>query len=196
MMSDMDPKKGKAIIENLLLVADRPLTFDNLIEVFKGEFDKNTLEGIMEGLISDYIERDIQIIEIAKGYQLCTRYEYSEWVKRFHKIDKGSVLSKASLDALSIIAYKQPITKAEIEDIRGVDTSGVLKALLERNLIRILGRKKVIGRPIMYGTSRRFMEYFGLKSLSDLPTIEEVTEEGVTEEALMPTTVETNRDEN
>ena len=182
-MSDMDLKKGKAIIENLLLITDRPLTLDKLMEVFSGEFDKTSLKTIMEELISDYMERNIQIVEIAKGYQLCTRYEYSEWVKRFHKIDRGSMLSKAALDVLSIIAYKQPITKAEIEDIRGVGTSGVLKTLLERNLIRILGKKKVIGRPMLYGTSRKFMEYFGLKSLSDLPTIEEFTEEDISDKS-------------
>ncbi len=179
----MGLKKGKAIIENLLLITDRPLTLDKLMEVFSGEFDKTSLKTIMEELISDYMERNIQIVEIAKGYQLCTRYEYSEWVKRFHKIDRGSMLSKAALDVLSIIAYKQPITKAEIEDIRGVGTSGVLKTLLERNLIRILGKKKVIGRPMLYGTSRKFMEYFGLKSLSDLPTIEEFTEEDISDKS-------------
>ncbi len=177
----MDIKKGKAIVENLLLITDRPLNLDRLTEVFREEFDKAALKRIMEELISDYMERNIRVVEIAGGYQLCTRYEYSEWVKRFHKIDRGSMLSKAALDVLSIIAYKQPITKAEIEDIRGVDTSGVLKTLLERSLIRILGRKKVIGRPMMYGTSRKFMEYFGLKSLSDLPTIEEFTEEDISD---------------
>ncbi|MFV1950494.1 MAG: SMC-Scp complex subunit ScpB [Nitrospinota bacterium] len=177
----MDIKKGKAIVENLLLITDRPLNLDRLTEVFREEFDKAALRRIMEELISDYMERNIRVVEIAGGYQLCTRYEYSEWVKRFHKIDRGSMLSKAALDVLSIIAYKQPITKAEIEDIRGVDTSGVLKTLLERSLVRILGRKKVIGRPMMYGTSRKFMEYFGLKSLSDLPTIEEFTEEDISD---------------
>jgi len=127
----------------------------------------------MDELKTDYNARGIQLVEIAEGYQLCTREEYAEWIKKFYKIDKGSKLSQASLETLSIIAYKQPITRVELEEIRGVDSGGVVRTLLEKNLIKNMGRKKVPGRPMMYGTTRKFLEYFGLKSLSDLPTLEE-----------------------
>jgi segregation and condensation protein B len=175
----MDTNMAKAIIENILFIADRPLTPDKISEVFNGGMDKPAIKGILEELKTEYQGRGIQLLEIAEGYQLCTRTEYSEWIKRFYTIDKGSKLSQASLEALSIIAYKQPITRAEIEEIRGVDSGGVVKTLLEKNLARNMGRKKVPGRPMMYGTTRKFLEYFGLKSLADLPTLAELKEEGI-----------------
>ncbi|MBI3599129.1 MAG: SMC-Scp complex subunit ScpB [Nitrospinae bacterium] len=173
----MDMNTAKAIIENILFIADRPLTPDKIGEVFNGGMDKPTIKGILEDLKTEYQGRGIQLLEIAEGYQLCTRTEYSEWVKRFYTIDKGSKLSQASLETLSIIAYKQPITRVEIEEIRGVDSGGVVKTLLEKSLARNMGRKKVPGRPMMYGTTRKFLEYFGLKSLADLPTLTELKED-------------------
>ena len=169
----MDLNTARPIIENILFIADSPITLEKIGEVFNGEMNKGEIKKIMDELKTDYNARGIQLMEIAEGYQLCTREEYAEWIKKFYKIDKGSKLSQASLETLSIIAYKQPITRIELEEIRGVDSGGVVRTLLEKNLIKNMGRKKVPGRPMMYGTTRKFLEYFGLKSLSDLPTLEE-----------------------
>jgi segregation and condensation protein B len=127
-------------------------------------------------LIENYNSRNLQIVQVAEGYQLCTRHDYSDWVRKFLKFDKTTKLSQPSLDTLAIIAYKQPLTKAEVEEIRGVDSSGVVKTLLEKKVISPGGRKKVPGRPIMYRTTRKFLEYFGLRDLSDLPTLEDFKE--------------------
>ena len=110
---------------------------------------------------------------MAEGFRLCTRAEFSPWVKRFLKTAKKTKLSQAALETLAILAYKQPMTKAEIEEVRRVDCGGVLHTLLERGLIRILGRRDVVGRPIVYGTTPLFLEHFGFKSLSDMPKPEE-----------------------
>lgn len=173
----MDINTARSIIENILFIADSPITPEKIGEVFNGEMNKAEIKGILDELKADYNGRGVQLVEIAEGYQLCTRPEYAEWIKKFYKIDKGSKLSHASLETLSIIAYKQPITRIEMEEIRGVDSGGVVKTLSEKNLIKNMGRKKVPGRPMMYGTTRKFLEYFGLKSLTDLPTLEELKED-------------------
>ena len=125
----------------------------------------------------EYQSRNLQILEVADGYQLCTRHEFNDWIRKFLKLDRSSRLSQPSLDTLSIIAYKQPLTRQEVDEIRGVDSSGVIKTLLEKKVIGPAGRKKVPGRPIMYRTTQKFLEYFGLKDLSDLPTLEDLKEE-------------------
>lgn len=173
----MDINTARSIIENILFIADSPINMEKIGEVFNGEMNKAEIKGILDELKADYNGRGVQLVEIAEGYQLCTRPEYAEWIKKFYKIDKGSKLSHASLETLSIIAYKQPITRIEMEEIRGVDSGGVVKTLSEKNLIKNMGRKKVPGRPMMYGTTRKFLEYFGLKSLTDLPTLEELKED-------------------
>ncbi len=173
----MDLNTARSIIENILFIADSPINMEKIGEVFNGDVNKAEIKGILDELKADYNGRGVQLVEIAEGYQLCTRPEYAEWIKKFYKIDKGSKLSHASLETLSIIAYKQPITRIEMEEIRGVDSGGVVKTLSEKNLIKNMGRKKVPGRPMMYGTTRKFLEYFGLKSLTDLPTLEELKED-------------------
>jgi len=173
----MELNTARSIIENILFIADSPITPEKIGEVFNGEMNKAEIKGILDELKADYNGHGVQLVEIAEGYQLCTRPEYAEWIKKFYKIDKGSKLSHASLETLSIIAYKQPITRIEMEEIRGVDSGGVVKTLSEKNLIKNMGRKKVPGRPMMYGTTRKFLEYFGLKSLTDLPTLEELKED-------------------
>ncbi|MDP6484878.1 MAG: SMC-Scp complex subunit ScpB, partial [Nitrospinota bacterium] len=120
-------------------------------------------------LAEEYRERPLQIVEVAEGYRMCTRPDFSFWVRRFLKASRKSRLSQASLESLAIIAYKQPLTRAEIEQVRRVDCSGVLNTLLERNLIRILGRRDVVGRPIVYGTTPYFLEHFGFRNLADMP---------------------------
>ncbi|OGW18109.1 MAG: SMC-Scp complex subunit ScpB, partial [Nitrospinae bacterium RIFCSPLOWO2_12_FULL_47_7] len=127
-------------------------------------------------LQKDYEARNLQILEVAEGFQLCTRTEFGEWIKTYLKLDKTSKLSQPALDTLSIIAYKQPLTRAEVDEIRGVDSAGVVKTLLEKKVICPSGRKKVPGRPVMYSTTRKFLEYFGLKDLGDLPTLEDFKE--------------------
>src|SRR4029079_2366144 len=130
--------------------------------------------------------RGIHLVKLAGGYRLVTKAEYAPWLKRLDKAKAAQKLSRSALEALAIIAYKQPLVRAEIEDIRGVETSGVLRTLLERKLVRIVGRKEVPGRPIMYGTTKFFLEHFGLQDLSQLPPLREFKELGDSEKALLP----------
>ena len=172
----MEREEIKAIIENILLAADQPVSETQFKNLFGDEVEKVSFKSVLEELIDEYNSRNLQILQVAEGYQLCTRHDYSNWVRKFLKFDKTRKLSQPSLDTLSIIAYKQPLTKAEVEEIRGVDSSGVVRTLLEKKIISPGGRKKIPGRPIMYRTTRKFLEYFGLKDLSDLPTLEDFKE--------------------
>ena len=172
----MESEEIKAIIENILLAVDQPVNETQFKNLLGSSIDKVILKPVLEELIEDYNSRNLQIVQVAEGYQLCTRHDYSDWVRKFLKFDKTTKLSQPSLDTLAIIAYKQPLTKAEVEEIRGVDSSGVVKTLLEKKVISPGGRKKVPGRPIMYRTTRKFLEYFGLRDLSDLPTLEDFKE--------------------
>ncbi|MCH2389207.1 MAG: SMC-Scp complex subunit ScpB [Nitrospinales bacterium] len=172
----MEREEINAIIENILLAADQPVSEAQFKNLFGDEVEKVSFKSVLEELIDEYNSRNLQILQVAEGYQLCTRHDYSNWVRKFLKFDKTRKLSQPSLDTLSIIAYKQPLTKAEVEEIRGVDSSGVVRTLLEKKIISPGGRKKVPGRPIMYRTTRKFLEYFGLKDLSDLPTLEDFKE--------------------
>ena len=172
----MEREKIKAIIENLLLVSDQPVTLNRLVDVINIANGREEIKTAIRELMEDYSERNLQIQEVAEGYQLCTRADYADWIKKFYKMDRGAKLSPAGLDTLSIIAYKQPITRAEIEDIRGVDSGGVIKTLFEKKLLRPMGRKQVVGRPMMYGTSNKFLEYFGLRHISELPTLKEFSD--------------------
>ena len=173
----MERDELKSIVENVLLAADQPVNAAELEKIFLNTAEKNDLQVILEELKEEYQSRNLQILEVADGYQLCTRHEFNEWIRKFLKLDRSSRLSQPSLDTLSIIAYKQPLTRQEVDDIRGVDSSGVVKTLLEKKVIGPAGRKKVPGRPIMYRTTQKFLEYFGLKDLSDLPTLEDLKEE-------------------
>ena len=175
--TSMERDELKSIVENVLLAADQPVNAAELEKIFLNTAEKNDLQVILEELKEEYQSRNLQILEVADGYQLCTRHEFNEWIRKFLKLDRSSRLSQPSLDTLSIIAYKQPLTRQEVDDIRGVDSSGVVKTLLEKKVIGPAGRKKVPGRPIMYRTTQKFLEYFGLKDLSDLPTLEDLKEE-------------------
>jgi segregation and condensation protein B len=176
----------KGVIESLLLVNDKPLVLDQIKEVLEG-INAETIKSLIQELKVDYENRKsgISIAEIAGGYQMCTAEEYAPYLKKFYKIRHREKLSTPSLETLAIIAYKQPLTRLEIEAIRGVNVDGVIKTLLDKGLIRIAGRKDVVGRPFVYGTTRQFLEYFGLKSLDELPKIEEFTK-------LTPATEEAN----
>ena len=169
----MESEEVNAIIENVLLAADQPVSEAQFKNFFGEEVEKVSLKSVLDELIDEYGLRNLQILQVAEGYQLCTRHDYSDWVRKFLKFDKTTKLSQPSLDTLAIIAYKQPLTKAEVEEIRGVDSSGVVRTLLEKKVISPGGRKKVPGRPIMYRTTRKFLEYFGSVSYTHLtlPTI-------------------------
>jgi len=177
------------------LAADQPINATELSKIFLDGTDKDQLQPILDELREEYNSRNLQIMEVADGYQLCTRHEYNDWIRKYLKLDRSSRLSQPSLDTLSIIAYKQPLTRQEVDDIRGVDSSGVLKTLLEKKVIGPAGRKKVPGRPIMYRTTQKFLEYFGLKDLSDLPTLEDLREEMEGEDPPLQTQIEFSNSE-
>jgi segregation and condensation protein B len=183
----VDERELEAILETLLFVSHEPVTLDRLTAVLGG-VDKSDVRQALENLKSTYEkrERGLQISEVAGGFQLSTRPEYAPWIKMLGKTKASAKLSRSALESLAIIAYKQPIVRAEIEAIRGVETSGVLRTLLERKLVRIVGRKDVPGRPIMYGTTKFFLQHFGLRDLAELPPLREFKELGESEQAMLP----------
>ena len=186
----MESEELKSIVENVLLAADQPINADELCKIFLDGTDKSQLQSILDELKQEYSSRNLQVTEVADGYQLCTRHEYNDYIRKFLKLDRSTRLSQPSLDTLSIIAYKQPLTRQEVDEIRGVDSSGVIKTLLEKKVIGPAGRKKVPGRPIMYRTTQKFLEYFGLKDLNDLPTLEDLREVLEGEEVPLQTQIE------
>ncbi|MFH2044296.1 MAG: SMC-Scp complex subunit ScpB [Pseudomonadota bacterium] len=163
----------KNILEALLFVADAPISIERIKSVIPA--DLKIIKDMLSRLISEYEERDgaIFLMEVAGGYQIRTKPEYAEWVKKFVQPNPLR-MSKAALETLTIIAYKQPIIRSEVEYIRGVDSGGILRTLLELKLIRVLGRKDIPGRPLIYSTTKRFLEIFGLKNLRELPTPDEI----------------------
>ena len=168
----------KHIIESLLFVADEPLTVDRIKKVITQAENKD-IRDALAALTAEYDERPgaFFLDEVAGGYQIRTRPEYNEWIKMYVQ-PRPLRLSKAALETLVIIAYKQPIIRSDIEHLRGVDCGGVLHVLLERKLIRVLGRREIAGRPLIYATTKRFLEVFDLKDLKDLPTPKEIEELG------------------
>lgn len=164
----------KRVLEALLFSADQPVALAKLAQLSPKEVEPSSLKELLEELALEYEGRAIELRQVAGGWQFCTRPEYGDWVRRFLQAEARQRLSRAALETLAIIVYRQPITKTEIEDLRGVDSSGVLKTLLERRLIKSLGRKQVVGRPILYGSSREFLQYFGLRDLTDLPRPEDL----------------------
>ena len=164
----------KSIIECLIFTSEIPITVDKIRNVVE-DISKKEIKELIEELMEEYQNQDrgIFIREVAHGYQFCTKSEYSLWVQKFRKT-KPYHLSQAVLETLAIITYKQPVTKAEVEAIRGVDCSGVVKSLMDKKLVTILGKKDVIGRPFLYGTTPKFLEVFGLDKLANLPTIEAI----------------------
>ncbi|MBH0187502.1 MAG: SMC-Scp complex subunit ScpB [Nitrospira sp.] len=177
----------KAILESLLFVSPEPLSAVRLVAVL-GDVTKAEVERTLRSLGEDLEQegRGIRLVEVAGGYRLVTKQEYASWIKRLDKAKSTTKLSRSALESLAIIAYKQPLVRSEIEEIRGVETSGVVRTLLERKLVRIVGRKEVPGRPIMYGTTKFFLEHFGLNDLSQLPPLREFKELGEAEQALLP----------
>jgi segregation and condensation protein B len=174
----------KRIIESLLFVHQHPLTVDNIVKIFGDQAGKKVIKEALGELVAEYqgMDRSFHLAEVDEGYQFRTKAAYAPWIRNLRKV-KPAKLSQSALETLAIVVYRQPIVRAEIEHIRGVDSGWVLNSLLEKGLIKILGRKEVAGRPLVYGSSRRFLEVFGLRDLSGLPTLQELdalrAEEGV-----------------
>ncbi len=172
----MEGNNLKPALEALIFASDKPVTIEQLKKVL-GIPDAPVLRKAIDDLRSEYEAqgRGLRIIEIAGGFQMIASTEFSSFLKKLFKNRLSEKLSKPALESLAIIAYKQPLTKSEIESLRNVNVDGVMKSLLEKDLIRICGRKKIPGRPFVFGTTRIFLEHFGLKSLDDLPKMDDFT---------------------
>ena len=170
----MEPDQLKPVLEALLFAAEAPVPASLLAEAAESDLEQVT-EGLL-ALAADYDAggRGVRLTQMAGGWQFLTREEYASYLGRFLRGKKKMRLSRPALETLAIIAYKQPVTKAEVDAIRGVDSSGVLNTLLERELVTIRGRSKVVGRPLLYGTTGEFLSYFGLNDLNELPRVEEL----------------------
>ena len=170
-MSDL-----KSIIEALIYASPEPVTLKALGKLLETE-PQDDIDAAIVGLKADY-ERPggLQLVEVAGGFQIVTKPEFHEWVRRLFHERTTQKLSVAALETLAVIAYRQPVTVPEIGDIRGVNASGVISTLVDRKLIKIVGRKAVVGRPFMYGTTRDFLERFGLNDITDLPKVEDMSE--------------------
>lgn len=173
-------KKGKGfdgnlkeLVEALIFAADHPLSVDKLSAVIESA-ERDDIKKALEELMADYSEgRGITLAEVGGGFQLRTSPEHAPWIKRFFKVGLQRI-SKQAMEAMAIVAYKQPVTRGELEEIRGVDSGGVLKTLLDKRLAKIVGKKDVPGRPVVYGTTKEFLEVFDLKGLMDLPTLKDI----------------------
>jgi segregation and condensation protein B len=163
-----------AIIECIIFTAESALSQERLCELLP-EFERDDIKAALRELIESYEERisGLQLVEVAGGWQFRTRPDFQQYVTR-HIKTKSTKFSQSALETLAIVAYRQPITRNEVEHLRGVDCGGVLKSLLEKRLIKILGKKDIPGRPLIYGTSKEFLEIFGLKDLKSLPTLKEI----------------------
>lgn len=163
----------RAIVEALIFASTRPITVIEIASIL--EIDLELAKKLVQELQKVYESevRGIQIIEVAGGYQMATRPEYGPYVEKLERPGRGTPLSRAALETLAVVAYRQPVTRSEIEDIRGVNVEGALSTLIERGLVREVGRKQAPGRPILYGTTSKFLQYFGINSLEDLPPLPE-----------------------
>jgi segregation and condensation protein B len=173
----MDDTQNKSVLEALLFLSGEPVTLSAIREVI--DLPEPEIKRLMDELVIQYRERNggLFVAEIANGYQMVTNPGYSEWVIKFRSTQLSSKLSMPALETLSIIAYKQPLIKAEIEQLRGVNSDSAVKTLIEKRLIKVIGRKEAPGRPFLYGTTKDFLQYFGLKDLTELPTLKDLVRE-------------------
>jgi segregation and condensation protein B len=166
----------KSIVEALIFASPDPLTVKTLTKLLDTD-PREDIVAAIEALKEDYQRQGgLTLVEVAGGYQIVTRAELHEWVRRLFHERTTQKLSVASLETLAVIAYKQPVTAPEVSEIRGVSAVGVLGTLIERRLVKVVGRKQVVGRPFLYGTTREFLERFGLNDLADLPKVEDMSE--------------------
>jgi segregation and condensation protein B len=166
----------KQIVESILFVTDSPLSLERLHALLE-EFQRDDIRAALAEITAD-CDRDkraIELVQVAGGYQLRSRASYADYIRRLKKI-KPVRFSPSALETLAIIAYRQPVTRSEIEYLRGVDSGGVLKSLLDKKLVKIIGKKDIPGKPLIYGTTKEFMETFNLKDLASLPTLREIEE--------------------
>ncbi|MDD5115741.1 MAG: SMC-Scp complex subunit ScpB [Candidatus Omnitrophica bacterium] len=170
----MEGNNLKSAVEALIFASEKPATIEQIKKVLNIQ-DSSGLRRVIDELKSEYETqgRGLRIIEIAGGFQMVASTDFAPFLKKLFKYRLNDKLSKPALESLAIIAYKQPLTKSEIESLRNVNVDGVMKSLVDKNLIRICGRKKVPGRPFVFGTTRQFLEHFGLKSLDDLPKMDD-----------------------
>jgi len=175
-MSTSLPEYLKSAVEAILFISEKPVTLEQLKEVVE-DAGAAELKSVLAELMREYEDnrRGMTIVEIAGGYQMLSSAYYAEYIRNFFKVRVKEKLSRPALETLAIVSYKQPVSRADIELIRGVNSDGVVVHLLSKGLIKIVGRKDVPGRPYLYGTTKLFLEYFGLKALDDLPRLEEVS---------------------
>jgi segregation and condensation protein B len=175
--SVLPPAQVRAVLEALVFASPQPITPKEIARVLQG-VPREDWQRELDAMRADYArdERGLQVVEVAGGYQITTRPEYNDWVRELLDPRTPTRLSIQALETLAVIAYKQPVTLPEIIELRGVKSGGVVKTLLEKRLIRIMGRKEVVGRPILYGTAKQFLLHFGLRDLDELPKIEEFAE--------------------
>jgi segregation and condensation protein B len=165
----------KAVVEGLLLAAEGPVRPDQVAMAL--EIEPSEALAMLQDLVEEYRQagRGFVIQQVAGGYQFRTRPEHAQWLRRFRK-NRSFRFSRAALETLAIVAYRQPMTRADIDYLRGVDSGGVLKTLLDKRLVRVLGKKDMPGRPLLYGTSNEFLELFGLRDLAGLPSLKEFSD--------------------
>ena len=175
--SSLSPTQVKSILEAILFAANEPISVKQLSQVF-GDISTRDLREQLTALGDDYqaTNRSFQLVEIANGFQVCSRPEYSDWIEKFYTRQVRVRLSPPALETLAIVAYKQPVTRSEVEEIRGVNSDSVVNSLIQKGLVRIAGRKPGQGRSLLFFTTDRFLEQFGLKNLSELPSMEEIEE--------------------
>ncbi len=190
----MEDMKLKGAIEALIFTSDQPLKLEKITELLVDDFaneldgpiDKKEVKALIENISQDCEDnsRGISLQEVAGGYQFRTKTMHASLLIKL-KAKRPPKFGRAAMEALAIIAYRQPVTRAEIEDLRGVDSGGVVRSLLEKKLVKILGKKEVPGRPMIYGTSKFFLEHFGLRDLSQLPSLKEFVELDENEEGMI-----------
>lgn len=176
MSTNPNPERLKQIIEGALLAAGRPLGIDQILALFLDEEQpsRDEIRAAVESLQADCASRGVELVEVASGYRFQVKSDLARWIANLYE-ERPSRYSRATLETLALIAYRQPITRSEIEDVRGVAvSSNIVKSLLERDWVRVIGYRDVPGKPALYGTTKGFLDYFGLKSLSDLPPLAEI----------------------
>ncbi len=173
---ELDEQSLKRVVEALIFASDKPLSIQQIRDIVEDEnVDARVIRRLINELIEQYSKSQVSfgITEIAGGFQFSTDSAYGRWIKKLYNIKQKDYLSGPGLETLAIIAYQQPATKTDIEQIRGVNVDGVVDSLLQKGLIRVAGRKEVVGRPFLYGTTSLFLQYFGLNSLQELPALPE-----------------------